>query len=73
LGTRGSRYGATRALEGLFIADHIKVGEASRHAVQPLVEILSSRSENEQRAAIRALIRLLFENPSRALAVVDVE
>jgi hypothetical protein len=40
---------------------------------QPLVEILSSGSENEQRAAIRALIRLLFGNPSRALAVVDVE
>lgn len=73
LGTRGSRYSAARALEGLFAADHIKVGEAARHAVQPLVEILSSGSENEQRAAIGALIRLLFENPSRALAVVDVE
>eukprot|EP01018_Ginkgo_biloba_P037971 Gb_38411 [translate_table: standard] len=73
LGTRGSRYSAARALEGLFGADHIKVGEAARQAVQPLVEILSSGSENEQRAAIGALIRLLFENPSRALAVVDVE
>jgi len=73
LGTRGSRYSATIALEGLFTADHIKVGEAGRHAVQPLVEILSSGSENEQRATIGALIRLLFENPSRALAVVDVE
>ena len=28
LGTRGSRYSATRALEGLFAVDHIKVGEA---------------------------------------------
>lgn len=73
LGTRGSRYSAARALEGLFAADHIKVGEAARHAIKPLVEILSSGSENEQRAAIGALIRLLFENPSRALVVVDVE
>ena len=73
LGTRGSRYSAARALEGLFAADHIKVGEAARHAIKPLVEILSSGSENEQRAIIGALIRLLFENPSRALVVVDVE
>ena len=73
LGTRGSRYSAARALEGLFAADHIKVGEAARHAIQPLVEILSSGSENEQRAAIGALIRLMFENPSRSLVVVEVE
>ena len=73
MGTRGSRYSATRALEGLFAADHIKVGEATRHAIKPLVEIISSGSENEQRAAVGALIRFLFENPSRALVVVDVE
>ena len=73
MGTRGSRYTAARALEGLFVADHIKVGEAARHAIKPLVEILSSGSENEQHATIGALIRLLFENISIALVVVDVE
>ena len=61
LGTRGSRYSAARALEGIFAVDHIKVGEAARHAIKPLVEILSSGLENEQRAAIGALIKLLFE------------
>ncbi|KAG6397472.1 hypothetical protein SASPL_143639 [Salvia splendens] len=42
-------------------------------AVQPLVEILSTGLEKEQHAAIAALIRLLNENPSKALAVADVE
>ena len=73
LDTRVSRYSVARDLEGLFAADHIKVGEASSHAIKPLVEILSSGSENEQCATIGALITLLFENPSRALVVVDVE
>eukprot|EP00252_Welwitschia_mirabilis_P004565 TRINITY_DN14883_c0_g3_i1.p1 TRINITY_DN14883_c0_g3~~TRINITY_DN14883_c0_g3_i1.p1 ORF type:complete len:1243 (+),score=309.08 TRINITY_DN14883_c0_g3_i1:403-3729(+) len=73
LGTRVSRYNASRALEGLFAADNNCVGESAKQAVQPLVELLKSGSENEQQAAIGALTRLLFENPSRALAVIDVE
>ncbi|KAG5155338.1 hypothetical protein JHK82_013307 [Glycine max] len=73
LGGRGARYSAAKALESLFSADHIRNAEIARQAVQPLVEILSTGSEKEQHAAIAALVGLLSENPSRALAVADVE
>ncbi|KAH0912855.1 hypothetical protein HID58_036176 [Brassica napus] len=73
LGGRGARYSAAKALDSLFTADHIRNAESSRQAVQPLVEILSTGSEREQHAAIAALVRLLSDNPSRALAVADVE
>ncbi|KAL0885679.1 hypothetical protein Bca101_009662 [Brassica carinata] len=73
LGGRGARYSAAKALDSLFTADHIRNGESSRQAVQPLVEILSTGSEREQHAAIAALVRLLSDNPSRALEVADVE
>nr|KYP45228.1 U-box domain-containing protein 13 [Cajanus cajan] len=73
LGGRGARYSASKALESLFSADHIRNAEVARQAVQPLVEILSTGSEREQHAAIAALVGLLSENPSRALAVADVE
>ncbi|CAJ2677003.1 unnamed protein product [Trifolium pratense] len=73
LGGRGARYSASKALESLFSADHIRNAEIARQAVQPLVEILNSGSEREQHAAIAALVGLLSENPSRALAVADVE
>ncbi|KAG5241760.1 protein CELLULOSE SYNTHASE INTERACTIVE [Salix suchowensis] len=61
------------ALESLFSADHIRNADTARQAVQPLVEILNTGLEKEQHAAIAALVRLLSENPSRALAVADVE
>lgn len=73
LGGRGARYSAAKALDSLFTADHIRNAESSRQAVQPLVEILNTGSEREQHAAIAALVRLLSDNPSRALAVADVE
>ncbi|XP_009117347.2 protein CELLULOSE SYNTHASE INTERACTIVE 1 [Brassica rapa] len=73
LGGRGARYSAAKALDSLFTADHIRNAESSKQAVQPLVEILSTGSEREQHAAIAALVRLLSDNPSRALAVADVE
>ncbi|WOG93713.1 hypothetical protein DCAR_0313000 [Daucus carota subsp. sativus] len=73
LGGRGARYSAAKALESLFSADHIRNAESARQAVQPLVEILNKGLEKEQHAAIAALARLLGDNPSRALAVVDVE
>ncbi|KAG6399725.1 hypothetical protein SASPL_141206 [Salvia splendens] len=73
LGGRAARYSAAKALENLFSADHVRNAESARQAVQPLVEILSTGLEKEQHAAIAALIRLLNENPSRALAVADVE
>ncbi|XP_042493679.1 protein CELLULOSE SYNTHASE INTERACTIVE 1-like [Macadamia integrifolia] len=73
LGGRGARYSASKALESLFLSDHIKNAETSRQAVQPLVEILNTGIEREQHAAIAALVRLLCESPSRALAVADVE
>ncbi|GAU19748.1 hypothetical protein TSUD_78740 [Trifolium subterraneum] len=73
LGGRGARYSASKALESLFSADHIRNAEIARQAVQPLVEILNTGSEREQHAAIAALVGLLSENPSRALAVADVE
>lgn len=73
LGGRGARYSAARALESLFSADHIRNAESARQAIQPLVEILNTGLEREQHAAIAALIRILSDNPSRALAVADVE
>ncbi|XP_044469114.1 protein CELLULOSE SYNTHASE INTERACTIVE 1-like [Mangifera indica] len=73
LGGRGARYSAAKALESLFSADHIRNAETARQAVQPLVEILNTGLEREQQAAIAALVRLLSENPSKALAVADVE
>ncbi|XP_073011207.1 protein CELLULOSE SYNTHASE INTERACTIVE 1 isoform X1 [Typha latifolia] len=73
LGGRNSRYSAAKALESLFCAEHIRNGESARQAVQPLVEILNTGLEREQHAAISALVRLLSDNPSRALAVADVE
>ncbi|KAK9670470.1 hypothetical protein RND81_13G204100 [Saponaria officinalis] len=73
LGGRGARYSAAKALESLFSADHVRNAETAWHAVQPLVEVLNSGLEREQHAAIAALVRLLSENPSKALAVADVE
>uniref|UniRef100_A0A3Q7G5W3 C2 domain-containing protein n=1 Tax=Solanum lycopersicum TaxID=4081 RepID=A0A3Q7G5W3_SOLLC len=73
LGGRGARYSAAKALENLFSADHIRNAESARQSVQPLVEILNTGLEREQHAAIAALVRLLSENPSKALAVADVE
>jgi len=73
LGGRGARYSAAKALESLFSADHIRNADIARQAVQPLVEILNTGSEREQHASIAALVGLLSENPSRALAVADVE
>ncbi|XP_074295447.1 protein CELLULOSE SYNTHASE INTERACTIVE 1-like isoform X2 [Silene latifolia] len=73
LGGRGARYSAAKALENLFSADHVRNGETARHAVKPLVEVLNSGLEREQHAAIAALVRLLCENPSKAVAVEDVE
>lgn len=73
LGGRGARYSAAKALESLFSADHVRNAETARQAVQPLVEVLNTGLEREQHAAIAALIRLLSENPSRALGVADVE
>ncbi|KAJ3679098.1 hypothetical protein LUZ60_017109 [Juncus effusus] len=73
LGGRNSRYSAAKALEILFNADHVRNSESARQAIQPLVEILNTGLEREQHAAISALVRLLSDNPSRALAVADVE
>ncbi|KAK9096777.1 hypothetical protein Sjap_022274 [Stephania japonica] len=73
LGGRAARYSAARALESLFSAEHIRNVESARQAVQPLVEILNTGLEREQHAAIGALVRLLCESPSKALAVADIE
>ncbi|KAJ0534149.1 putative C2 domain, armadillo-like helical, C2 domain superfamily protein [Helianthus annuus] len=73
MGGRGARYSAAKALENLFCADHIRNADSARHAVQPLVEVLNSGLEKDQHAAIAALVRLLSDNPSGALAVADVE
>ncbi|KAL3818894.1 hypothetical protein ACJIZ3_004799 [Penstemon smallii] len=73
LGGRAARYSAAKALEHVFSADHVRNAESTRQAVQPLVEILNTGFEKEQHAAIAALVRLLSENPSKAIAVADVE
>ncbi|MFS8011727.1 putative armadillo-like helical protein [Helianthus anomalus] len=73
MGGRGARYSAAKALENLFCVDHIRNADSARHVVQPLVEVLNSGLEIDQHAAIAALVRLLSDNPSRALAVADVE
>nr|XP_043617169.1 protein CELLULOSE SYNTHASE INTERACTIVE 1 [Erigeron canadensis]XP_043617170.1 protein CELLULOSE SYNTHASE INTERACTIVE 1 [Erigeron canadensis] len=73
MGGRGARYSAAKALENLFCSDHIRNADFARQAVQPLVEVLNTGLEKEQHAAIAALVRLLSDNPSGALAVADVE
>eukprot|EP00246_Nothoceros_aenigmaticus_P011723 TRINITY_DN3316_c0_g1_i1.p1 TRINITY_DN3316_c0_g1~~TRINITY_DN3316_c0_g1_i1.p1 ORF type:complete len:1583 (+),score=374.80 TRINITY_DN3316_c0_g1_i1:393-4751(+) len=73
LGTRGARYSAARALQGLFAAENIKSGDAAGQAILPLVEMLSSGVEKEQHAAIGALTKLARDNPAKALAVADAE
>ncbi|CAM6095033.1 unnamed protein product [Calypogeia fissa] len=73
MGTRGARYSAAAALQGLFTADNIKIGDAAGQAIAPLVEMLSSGSEKEQRAAIGALIKLSADNPPKALAIAEAE
>ncbi|KAH7284763.1 hypothetical protein KP509_34G069600 [Ceratopteris richardii] len=71
LGARGSRYSAARALHGLFTAEHIRTGETGKQAIPPLIEMMNSGSEKEQRAAIGALIRLSANNPPKAIAIAD--
>ncbi|KAM0039377.1 putative C2 domain, armadillo-like helical, C2 domain superfamily protein [Helianthus debilis subsp. tardiflorus] len=73
MGGRGARYSAAKALENVFCADHIRNADSARQAVQPLVEVLNTGLEKERHAAIAALVRLLSDNPSGALAVADVE
>ena len=73
LGGRNSRYRAAKALESLFSSDHIRNGEPARQAVKPLVEMLNTGYEREQHAAISALVKLLRDNPPKALSVRDVE
>ncbi|XP_024360310.1 protein CELLULOSE SYNTHASE INTERACTIVE 1 isoform X2 [Physcomitrium patens] len=72
-GSRGSRLSAARALQELFAAEHIRVGHAAGQAIAPLVEMLSSGVEKEQRVAISALITLSEDNPSKVLAIADSE
>ncbi|XP_020552459.1 protein CELLULOSE SYNTHASE INTERACTIVE 1 [Sesamum indicum] len=62
---------ATDLLGILFSTAEIRRHESAFGAVTQLVAVL--RLEKEQHAAIAALVRLLNENPSRALAVADVE
>lgn len=72
-GTRGSRLSAARALQGLFAAEHIRAGYAAGQSIVPLVEMLSSGVEKEQRVAIGALITLSEDNPSKVVAIADSE
>lgn len=73
LGGRNSRYRAAKALQSLFLSDHIRNGESARQAVKPLVEILNTGHEREQQAAISALVKLLRDNPPKALSIGDIE
>ncbi|ONK75510.1 uncharacterized protein A4U43_C03F17650 [Asparagus officinalis] len=73
LGGRNSRYRAAKALESSFSSDHIKNSEPARQAVRPLVEMLSTGYEREQHAAMSALVRILRDNPSKALSIGDIE
>ncbi|KAH9319220.1 hypothetical protein KI387_020989 [Taxus chinensis] len=41
LGSRGARYNAARALQGLFESENIKNDDVARQAMKPLVEMLS--------------------------------
>lgn len=73
LGGRNSRYRAAKALESLFSSDHVRKGESARQAVKPLVEMVNTGYEREQHAAISALVRILRDNPSKAISVGDIE
>ncbi|KAH9295595.1 hypothetical protein KI387_039183, partial [Taxus chinensis] len=73
LGSRGARYNATRALQGLFESENIKNADVARQAIKPLVEMLSVGLEKEQQAAIGTLIKLSSQSTSKALAIADAE
>lgn len=73
VGSRGARYNAARALQGLFESENMKNADMARQAIKPLVEMLSVGSEKEQQAAIGALIKLSYQSPSKALAIADAE
>ncbi|CAK8570317.1 unnamed protein product [Lathyrus sativus] len=73
LGSRNARYSAARALHELFDADAIRYSELAKQAIQPLVDMLSTTSGNEQEAALMALIKLTSGDTSKAYVFTDVE
>ncbi|KAK9945849.1 hypothetical protein M0R45_011343 [Rubus argutus] len=73
LGSRNARYSAARALHELFDAENIRYSDLARQSVQPLVDMLNAASENEQEAALVAVIKLTSGNSSTAALLTDVE
>lgn len=73
MGTQGTCYSTAIALQGLFIADNVKIGDAPSQAIPSLMEMLSFGLEKEQHVGIGALIKLSMDNPPKALAIVEAK
>ncbi|XP_019056447.1 PREDICTED: uncharacterized protein LOC104800208 isoform X2 [Tarenaya hassleriana] len=73
MGSRSARYSAAGALNELFDAEIIRNSELSWQAVQPLMDMLSTVSENEQEAALSALIKLTSEKTWNTSLLTDLE
>ncbi|KAK4481310.1 hypothetical protein RD792_012195 [Penstemon davidsonii] len=73
LGSRDARLSSAKALDRLFDADNVRDSEASMQAVQPLADMLNSTLEDEQQAALSALIKLTSYNNPNAAMLAEVE
>ncbi|KAK1288614.1 hypothetical protein QJS10_CPB19g00147 [Acorus calamus] len=73
MGSRNARFSAARALQELFNSEHIREMELARQAIKPLVDMLDVGSEEEQHAALVALIMLTSGSSSKASLMSDVD
>ncbi|KAI5057613.1 hypothetical protein GOP47_0027628, partial [Adiantum capillus-veneris] len=71
LGGKNARYSASKALQELFQADHIKNHDAARQAIPPLMEMLRTGSEKEQKVALKTLATLSYDNQPKAMLIAD--
>ncbi|XP_050213745.1 protein CELLULOSE SYNTHASE INTERACTIVE 3 [Mercurialis annua] len=73
LGSRDARLSSARALHELFESENVRDSELAWQAVPPLIDMLNAASETEQEAALVALMKLTFENTSKAVLFTDLE
>ncbi|KAM7259539.1 hypothetical protein ACFE04_015280 [Oxalis oulophora] len=73
LGSRKARLSAAKAIIQLFDAENIRNSESAKQAVQPLADMLSTASENEQEASLVALIKLSEGDISNSSLFTDLE
>ncbi|MCO5584828.1 hypothetical protein L7F22_038760 [Adiantum nelumboides] len=73
LGGKNARYSASKALQEIFQADHIKNHDVARQAIPPLMEMLRTGSEKEQKVALKTLASLSYDNQPKAMLIADPE